>query len=104
MLKRTLVAVAAAAAVLSATAGPAHASCADDAQTNLTEGYSPSPKSYGYWPLYVKQTGPATVTFYGDTLVADYSTFLTGDVPNFTNAVVGNAPGTTTEFVDCVAG
>ena len=102
-LRATLVAGATAALVALTGGGTAHASCLDDFQANIDDGYAPSPKSPYWWPAYVHQSGPLTVTVYGDALVSDHTSYV-GDQANYVQVVAGNAPDETTRFVDCVAG
>ena len=103
MLKRALFVAAAAAVLVPLAAAPAQASCLDDANAGLSEGYADSPKSE-YWGLdHVQHSGTANVTVHGDAAISDW-TLRVGDFVNFTQIVVGNAPEVTTEFVDCVAG
>jgi hypothetical protein len=101
---RAILLAAALAAVLPLT-GTAHASCLDDATSRrVSEGYSPTPKERWHSGGWVEQTGPATVTVYGDALVNDLTLFLTIDVPNYADIVSGNAVDTAGDFANCVAG
>ena len=109
MLPRAMLVAAAAAVAFPLLGGTSHASCLDDALArDLAEGYSDSPKSEHWdWlfvPSYVQHSGTATVTVHGDALVADYTSYVTDDTPEWTQVVAANAVDTVTDFADCVAG
>ncbi|HEV2891305.1 MAG TPA: hypothetical protein VGX28_13100 [Frankiaceae bacterium] len=99
-----LAATAVLAAALLPLTGTAHASCLDDFNTGLHQGYAESPKSPRYQSLsYVDRSGPLTVSVYGDLLVAD-ALARVGDSVRWTQITVTNAPGAATAFAGCVAG
>jgi hypothetical protein len=87
-------------------AAPASASCTDDlAATNLQAGYAPPPGGYSpQWPFgYVRVTGTATVTVYGEAAISDGS-YLVADESVWLPTVAGNWVGAVVDFEDCVAG
>ena len=105
MLLKAMFVAATAAVLVPLAGGTAHASCLDDLlANNLTEGYVREPKSAHWQTGYVVTSGTATVFVYGDALASDYTEYAATDLPNYAEAVSGNAVDGTTQFVDCVAG
>lgn len=101
MFLRAMIAAAFAAALLPVSA---HASCLDDLQAGLDDGYTGNTPKSEHWSLgYVHQEGTATVHVYGDDLVADHTANAL-DWVRYTQTIAGNAPDGAVTFVDCVAG
>lgn len=104
MLLRAAFVTLSAALLVPLAAGTAQASCADDLNNNVYDGFYWDPKS-PYWNLgYVQYSGTATVSVHGDALLSDYLSYATADAPRWVTVVSTNAPGAATTFVDCVAG
>ena len=87
-----------------ASGSPAQASCADDFADRAfdSDAYAvwDSSDHYLNW-VYIE--GTATVVVEGDDLLWDANE-LVQYLPELALDYVGNAPGNTVEFVDCVAG